>query len=156
MPSWSFQGKLSVPYGNKREASLAVAKADLSPVLQCRWVTTPTIEGDQQVVKIPNLSAWVLRDCILHLCFLEFEVRNWNEWKARMANSIDYTHGQMALGLLKEKLDRVTATLEASLDILRRELTRVTVALKAASARQRQASEGRRSFRFASKGSKGL
>ena len=90
MPSWSFTGRLSVPYGNKRGPADPATCADKSRevALMCGYHTTvkPWTAGETEAREILGLTkedseqVLVLSDCILRHCFRELDTIDQQAW----------------------------------------------------------------------------
>ena len=100
MPSWSFTGRLSVPYGNKRGPADPATCADKARevALMCGYHTTvtPWIAGEAEAREILGLTkedseqVLVLRDCILRHCFRELDTIEEQEWQAQMSCALKW------------------------------------------------------------------
>ena len=89
-PSFAFNGKLAVAYGNRKgdKDPAANAEADNERAERCGYhATVPrAVEGEQEAKQVLNLvggkgvAVLVLREQILNNCFRELESADWSRW----------------------------------------------------------------------------
>jgi hypothetical protein len=103
-PSWSFTGRLSLPYGGKRGKNVPATGADKTPevAVMCGYHTTvhPWIQGEREARELLGLTmeesdqVLMLRDCILHHCFRELDTIEEYEWLNQMTIALKWPeHG---------------------------------------------------------------
>ena len=110
-PSWSFTGKLSVPYGNKRGPNDPATAADKATevALMCGYHTTvtPWTVGDKEAREILGLTkedseqVLVLRDCILRHCFRELDTIDDHEWQNQMSCALKWQEHASRMRLIQ-------------------------------------------------------
>jgi hypothetical protein len=110
-PSWSFTGRLSVPYGNKRGPTDPATVADKSTevALMCGYHTTvtPWIVGEKEAREILGLTkedseqVLVLRDCILRHCFRELDTIDDDEWQNQMSCALKWQEHASRMRLIQ-------------------------------------------------------
>ena len=99
-PSFAFNGKLAVAYGNRKGDKDPAANADVvyERAERCGYhATVPrAIEGEQEVKEVLNLvggkdeAAVVLREQIMSNCFRELEAEDWSRWEHLLGRSIGW------------------------------------------------------------------
>jgi hypothetical protein len=110
-PSWSFTGKLSLPYGNKRGSNDPATVADKSTevALMCGYHTTvtPWIVGDKEAREILGLTkedseqVLVLGDSILRHCYRELDTIGDCEWQNQMSCALKWQEHASRMRLMQ-------------------------------------------------------
>ena len=110
-PSFAFNGKLAVTYGNRKGVNDPAADADTDHerAEKCGYhATVPrAVEGDHEVKEVLNLvggkdeAPLVLREQILYNCFRELEAEDWSGWEPLLGRSIGWKDFAAAIRLIQ-------------------------------------------------------